>query len=76
MYIKVVELCIIDNTVESYNNVGQRSIVYKSGKDTLQGAFNDYVDNWNCDKVVQCYDDFEGEQLEIIKYVSCTEIDF
>ena len=82
MNIKVTELCLVDyineEDIEKDDNkevVATRTVIYESKKNTLLEAFKDYDESFNIDNVIESYDNFEGECLDFVKYVSVIEID-
>lgn len=83
MLIKVKELCWVTyiNKENVKKNIDEkltaiRIVAYKSPKDTLLEAFEDY-DSCNFDKnnIVWLIDEFNGECLTTIKYISVEEIE-
>lgn len=81
MIIKVVELCLVDCINEENEGKegaelkAKRTVVYDSPKDTLLEAFKDYDENLESDNIIQAHDDFDGQCLDFIKYISIEEVE-
>lgn len=83
MVIKVKELCWVsyikeeDMEKESDEKVtAVRTVIYNSPKDTILEAFQDYdSESFDCDNIIQANDEFEGECLDLVKYISVEEVE-
>lgn len=78
MNIKIKELCEVDYIVITDPNTKPvpsiRTIVYDSDKNTLLEAFEDYQNNFDIDKVIDCNDEFDGGCLDVVKILSVAEV--
>lgn len=79
MIIKVKELCEVKYIDERDPdakgvNLAIRKIEYDSDKETLLEAFEQFENNFDIDKVVDCDDGFDGECLDTIKTLSVEEL--
>lgn len=43
-----------------------RTVEYRTEKDTLIEALTDYINNWNCEDIINCNDDFDGACLDSV----------
>ena len=83
MTIEVVELCVVSyinendpETQKDEKRLAKRTVVYDSPKESLLEAFQDYnSENFNIDNVVEANDEFEGECLDLVKYLSVKEVE-
>ena len=81
MIIKVIELCMVDYIKEDDQKSNEeltatREVIYNSKKNTLVEAFQDYdSNNFDFDNVIQSNDNFDGECLDLVKYISVEEIE-
>jgi len=53
--VEIVELCHLDN-----GSKNSRIIVYKTKKNTLEDAVDDYIDNFKEERVVEVIENFNG----------------
>lgn len=72
MLIEVKELCVVEINDEETTAI--RTVVYESNEDNLLDAFKDYAENFDIDNVIICNDEFEGECLDVVKFVSIKEV--
>lgn len=70
MIIRVVELCLCEEGLTAI-----REVVYESPKDTLLEAFKNYdSDEFDSNNIISSNDAFEGDCLEVIKYLLVEEV--
>ena len=79
MIIKIKELYEVEYIDERDSdakgaNLAIRRIEYDSDKKTLLEAFEQFENNFDIDKVIDCDDEFDGECLDTIKTLSVEEL--
>ncbi|OSA95747.1 UNVERIFIED_ORG: hypothetical protein B2H93_04815 [Clostridium botulinum] len=60
MKIEIIEKCEID----SDEKIGIRIVIYKSAKNNLKDALEDYEKKFDSDNICNSYDEFDGECLD------------
>ena len=83
MIIEVKELCWVEYIKEedmdeenSEKLTAVRTVIYQSKKETLLEAFKDYDSkNFDTDNIINSDDEFEGECLDLVKYLSVSEVE-
>lgn len=63
--LKIIELCEVLDEKTTEETTGLRTIAYEISKSkSLVDAIIDYEDNFDSDRVIESFDDFEGECLD------------
>lgn len=77
MIIVITELCEVDYIDEERPDDGphfaKRIVHYDSDKDNLIDAFHDYDDHFDCDRILDCTDEFDGTCLNLVRYLKIEE---
>lgn len=64
MVLKIIERCLIDDgTLKKY---GVRVVLYETPFNEIYEAMDDYLNNFNSDKIISSGDEFEEECLDSI----------
>lgn len=83
MRIKVEEKCETDfNDIEledfeqNRDTQSYRTIVYNSPKNTLLEAFQDYITNFDSNRIINFHNEFDGNCIKTLKYLSVSEVKY
>ena len=79
MKIKVEELCMVDYINEKKEQISDKELyakricIYDSEEEDLIAAYQDFMQNFDSDKLIYCKDDFEGACLDTVKVLNIAE---